>query len=83
MFSTVGETTVRHVEVLSTPLLWAIVAGLLLAEWLYRNQPRVFAGLANGHPAGIVGRYALVAVTLFSYLIAQQGVSHPFIYFQF
>jgi alginate O-acetyltransferase complex protein AlgI len=83
MFSTVGETTVRHVEVLSAPLLWAIVAGLLLAEWLYRNQPRVFAGLANGHPAGIVGRYALVAVTLFSYLIAQQGVSHPFIYFQF
>jgi D-alanyl-lipoteichoic acid acyltransferase DltB (MBOAT superfamily) len=83
LFSSVGETTVRHAEVLSTSLLWAMVVGLLLAEWVYRSQPRLFAGLGNGHPAGIVGRYALFAVTLFSYLIAQQGVSHPFIYFQF
>ncbi len=72
-----------RVDVAREAILWILVAGLWIGEWLYRNRPRVFAGLNDGQFRGITWRSALVAAIVFSYMVAQEGVVQPFIYFQF
>ena len=82
-FSAIGESTVLRVDVAREAVLWMLIAGLWIAEWLYRNRPRLFAGLYDGQVRGIAWRSVLIAAILFSYLVAQEGVVQPFIYFQF
>jgi alginate O-acetyltransferase complex protein AlgI len=82
-FSLTGEPTVARVDVAREAFLWVLVAGLWIGEWLYRNRPQVFAGLNDGQFRGIAWRSALVAAIVFSYMVAQEGVAQPFIYFQF
>jgi D-alanyl-lipoteichoic acid acyltransferase DltB (MBOAT superfamily) len=82
-FSAIGDSTVLRVDVARESILWVLIAGLWIAEWLYRNRPRMFAGINSGEARGIAWRSALVAAILFSYLVAQEGVVQPFIYFQF
>jgi alginate O-acetyltransferase complex protein AlgI len=83
LFSWQGDPTVRHPEVLPAAVLWILVGGLWIGEWMYRHWTGLAEVLERGGLPSIAGRYALVAATLFSYLIAQEGRSHPFIYFQF
>ena len=82
-FSTIGESTVLRVDVARESILWMLIAALWIAEWLYRNRPRLFAGLNDGQVRGIAWRSVLIAAILFSYIVAQEGVVQPFIYFQF
>jgi hypothetical protein len=83
LFSAEGQPTVLRVDVPREGALWLLIAGLGIAEWLYRNRPRLFAAVAGGDFRGIAWRAAMVASILFSYIVAQQGVPQPFIYFQF
>jgi alginate O-acetyltransferase complex protein AlgI len=83
LFSVEGKPTVLRVDVPREGALWLLIAGLWGAEWLYRNRPRFFADIAGGDLRGIAWRAAMVASILFSYIVAQQGVPQPFIYFQF
>jgi alginate O-acetyltransferase complex protein AlgI len=83
LFSSAGEPAVLRVDVAREAILWTLIAGLWIGEWLYRNRPQAFAGINDGQFRGIAWRSALVAAILFSYIVAQQGVVQPFIYFQF
>jgi D-alanyl-lipoteichoic acid acyltransferase DltB (MBOAT superfamily) len=83
LFSAEGLHTVLRPDVPDAPTLWALIGGLLLLEWLYRNRPTLRTALRGGHVTGIAARYALVAAILFSYVITQGGAGQPFIYFQF
>jgi D-alanyl-lipoteichoic acid acyltransferase DltB (MBOAT superfamily) len=71
------------VDVVDAPVLWALIIGLTLAEWLYRHSERVRLGLAGGQIPAIAGRYALLTAIVVSAGTAQLGVARPFIYFQF
>ena len=82
-FSATGESTVTAGRRGTRVDPVDAVAGLWIAEWLYRNRPRLFAGLNSGQIRGIAWRSALIAAILFSYIVAQEGVVQPFIYFQF
>jgi alginate O-acetyltransferase complex protein AlgI len=83
VFSAVGEADVMRVEVTSTLILWALIAGLCLAEWLYRRLPQLRNSVEGGGLPAIVGRYALLSAILVAYGASQLDAPRPFIYFQF
>ena len=83
LLSQVGEADVNRVEVTSTPVLWVLVVGLCLAEWVYRRAPRLREALEGGRLPAIVGRYALLGAILVAYSASQLDAPRPFIYFQF
>jgi hypothetical protein len=64
-------------------MLWTLVCGLWLAEWISRNPTRLVAALASPGLPRLALRHAMVASILLSYLVAQQSRSLPFIYFAF
>ena len=89
VFSTQGATEVRRVDVITAPVLWALIGMLLFVEWLHRNRRMLGANIAT-HPGwqgdgwqGVACRYTMLVAILFSYMIAQEGSVQPFIYFQF
>jgi alginate O-acetyltransferase complex protein AlgI len=83
VLSNEGATTVARVDVVREWILWALIAGLLVIEWIQRNRPGVLAGAISGGPRSILARTALIAATTFSYIAMQEGTAQPFIYFQF
>lgn len=78
-----GASAVLRPEVLASPVLWALIGGVWLAELLYRNSPRLIGLAMGGETRRLLWRYAMVCAILFSYAVAQQGRVQPFIYFQF
>jgi alginate O-acetyltransferase complex protein AlgI len=82
-FSLAGESQVVRLEVLDVRLLWVLVLGLWLAEFLYRNRPRLVESATGGTVRALVWRYSMVCAIVLSYVVAQQGRVQPFIYFQF
>jgi alginate O-acetyltransferase complex protein AlgI len=82
-FSFTGESSVLRPEVPAAPLLWALVVGLWLVEWVARNWPRVAEVMAAGTVPRLIVRHAMIVAILFSFLVAQKGTARPFIYFQF
>jgi hypothetical protein len=70
-------------EVGDPAILWALIGGLLLAEWLYRHVDRLRPWLEGGRVTAIAGRYALLAAMIVSAGVSQVGDARPFIYFQF
>jgi D-alanyl-lipoteichoic acid acyltransferase DltB (MBOAT superfamily) len=82
VFSFGGAAGVIAAEVVRTPILWALIAGLVLAEWIYRHFDLVRPWLEGGRLPAIAGRYALVAAIVVS-VGASQLEGRPFIYFQF
>lgn len=83
LFSTTGLPDVVRAEVPDSAVLWAMVIGLWLAEWTYRNLPAVVSILTGGEKRRLLWRHALFVAIVFSYIVAQQGRALPFIYFQF
>jgi alginate O-acetyltransferase complex protein AlgI len=82
-FSTSGLSDVVRAEVPSSAILWTMVVGLWLAEWVYRNRPTVIAVLMGGERRQLLWRHAMLVAMLFSYVVAQEGKVQPFIYFRF
>jgi D-alanyl-lipoteichoic acid acyltransferase DltB (MBOAT superfamily) len=82
LFSSEGIPVVLRAQIAHPAVLWLLIGGLIIAEWLQRNRPSLVAGVSIARTRAIAWRYALVAAIIFSYLMAQQG-SQPFIYFQF
>jgi D-alanyl-lipoteichoic acid acyltransferase DltB (MBOAT superfamily) len=82
LFSTAGEATVLRPEVIAEPVLWTLVIGLWLVEWLSRNRPALQTAVARSGVPRLLVRNALVVGILFAFL-AQRGAPRPFIYFQF
>ena len=83
IFSLTGESSVLRPDVAAPPMLWALVAGLWLVEWVARNRPRVAEIVSASAVPRLIVRHALIVAILFSFLVAQKGTSRPFIYFQF
>lgn len=83
MFRSAGVEEVALAQRVSTPVLWALIVGLCLAEWLYRNAARLQPHLAGERLPAIAGRYALVSAIVVATGVAQGGAARPFIYFQF
>ena len=81
-FSFGGASGVIDAEVVAAPILWALIAGLVVAEWIYRNYGLVRPRLEGGQLPAIAGRYALIAAIVVS-VGASQLEARPFIYFQF
>ena len=77
-----GAAGVIDAEVVRTPILWALIAGLVLAEWIYRHFDLVRPWLEGGRLPAIAGRYALISAIVVS-VGASQLEARPFIYFQF
>jgi D-alanyl-lipoteichoic acid acyltransferase DltB (MBOAT superfamily) len=82
-FSFAGVHDVARPEVVDTPILWALIVGLCVAEWLYRESQRVRGSLEGSRLPAIVGRYALFAAIMVSTGTSQLDGARPFIYFQF
>jgi D-alanyl-lipoteichoic acid acyltransferase DltB (MBOAT superfamily) len=83
MFSASGIAGVERVGVLHARHLWLLVGGLYLAEFLYRNAQQLASTLMGGEVRRLVLRHALFGAAVLSYVVAQNGLSQPFIYFQF
>jgi hypothetical protein len=83
IFSPTGESSVLRPDVAAPPMLWALVAGLWLVEWVARNRPRVAEIVSASAVPRLIVRHALIVAILFSFLVAHKGTSRPFIYFQF
>jgi alginate O-acetyltransferase complex protein AlgI len=83
LFSAAGEPAVRRAEVVREPLLWGLIALLLLAEWVQRNRPKLVDAVIGGSAPALAWRYALIVAIVFSYVVALGGAAQPFIYFQF
>ena len=83
LFAGSGLADVVRAEVVGSGLLWSMVIGLWLCEWVYRNRPAVLGALNGGEWRPLIVRHSLIVAILFSYLVAQQGKVQPFIYFQF
>ena len=83
LFSPIGLADVTRPQVAATQILWALVVGLTVAEWVYRSMPALRASLEGGAMPAIAGRYALLAAVLVSSGASQLDVARPFIYFQF
>ncbi|HVW69530.1 MAG TPA: MBOAT family O-acyltransferase [Steroidobacteraceae bacterium] len=83
MFAPTGHETVRRLNVLDVRWLWALVLAFWVAEFVYRNQARVFELATGGAGRRLVLRYAMVCTIVVSYVAAQHGRALPFIYFQF
>ena len=77
-----GASAVVGEETVSVPILWALIGGLVLAEWVYRHFDRLRPLLEGGRLPAIAGRYALIAAIVVS-VGASQLEARPFIYFQF
>ncbi|HSC15008.1 MAG TPA: hypothetical protein VLI71_07815, partial [Gammaproteobacteria bacterium] len=77
-----GASAVIDAEVVRAPILWALIAGLILVEWIYRHFDLVRPWLEGGRVPAIAGRYALIAAIVVS-VGASQLEARPFIYFQF
>ena len=69
--------------VVDAPILWALIVGLFLAEWLYRHSARLRPTLEGGRLPAVAGRYALIAAIIVSVGASQLDEARPFIYFQF
>jgi alginate O-acetyltransferase complex protein AlgI len=82
-FSFSGASGVIGPEVAAAPILWALIVGLCLAEWIYRHFDRIRTRLEGSQLPAIAGRYALIAAIMVSVGAAQLGEPRPFIYFQF
>ena len=83
MVSADGIAGVERVGVLQARYLWLLVGGLYLAEFLYRNTQQLAATVMGGEVRRLVLRHALFGATVLSYVVAQNGLAQPFIYFQF
>lgn len=83
MLSTDGIAGVERVGVLQARYLWLLVGGLYLAEFLYRNTQQLASTLMGGEVRRLVVRHALFGAAVLSYVVAQNGLAQPFIYFQF
>jgi D-alanyl-lipoteichoic acid acyltransferase DltB (MBOAT superfamily) len=83
VFAVDGLSAVSGAGVVDVGILWALIAGLMTAEWIYRNFARVGPELEGGGLPAIAGRYALVAAMVVSAGATQLGGARPFIYFQF
>jgi len=82
-FSFRGAPQVVGADVVDPTILWALIVGLCLAEWVYRHFDRIRPKLEGGRVPAIAGRYALVAAMMVSAGASQLGEARPFIYFQF
>jgi alginate O-acetyltransferase complex protein AlgI len=78
-----GLSSVGGPGVVDARILWALIVGLTVAEWIYRNLDRVRPWLEGGQLPAIAGRYALIAGMVVSAGATQFGEARPFIYFQF
>ena len=83
MFSADGIAGVERVGVLHARYLWLLIGGLYLAEFLYRNTQQLASTLMGGEVRRLVVRHALFGAVVLSYVVAQNGLAQPFIYFQF
>jgi alginate O-acetyltransferase complex protein AlgI len=83
MLSADGVAGVERVGVLQAHYLWLMVGGLYLAEFLYRNTQQLASTLMGGEVRRLVLRHALFGAIVLSYVVAQNGLVQPFIYFQF
>jgi D-alanyl-lipoteichoic acid acyltransferase DltB (MBOAT superfamily) len=77
-----ADSGVIDAAVVRAPILWTLIVGLVLAEWIYRNFDLVRPRLEGGRLPAIAGRYALIAAIVVS-VGASQLEARPFIYFQF
>ena len=82
-FSAAAAPGVVPAEIVSTPILWTLIVGLLLAEWLYRQSAAIRRRLEGEQLPAIAGRYALFAAIAVSTGVSQLDSARPFIYFQF
>jgi hypothetical protein len=78
-----GAATVVQSNVASAPILWLLIFGLLIAEWLNRNRRQLIAEMLENQLSNIVLRNGLVVLILYWYVAGLQGPAKPFIYFQF
>ncbi len=78
-----GASGAIGAEVTAVPILWALIVGLCLAEWIYRHFDRIRPRLEGGQLPAIAGRYALFAAIIVSVGASQLVDARPFIYFQF
>ncbi len=78
-----GARGVPAATAVGTPTLWALIAGLCLAEWVYRHAQAVRPRLVGDRLPAIAGRYALIAAIVVSAGMSQFDQARPFIYFQF
>ena len=81
--SSAGAHDVVSAEVLDRAILWALIVGLCIAEWIYREAPRIRRSLVGARLPAIAGRYALFAAIMISTGASQLDGARPFIYFQF
>jgi len=82
-WSSAGLSGVGGVGIVDARILWALIGGLTVAEWMYRHFARLGHELESGRVPAIAGRYALVAAIVVSIGATQLGEARPFIYFQF
>jgi D-alanyl-lipoteichoic acid acyltransferase DltB (MBOAT superfamily) len=82
-WSFTGVSVVSGAAIVDVRILWVLIVGLTVAEWIYRNFARVRPALESGRLPAIAGRYALVAAMVVSAGATQLGAARPFIYFQF
>jgi alginate O-acetyltransferase complex protein AlgI len=78
-----GESRVLRLDVADVRILWMLVFGMWLAEYLYRNRPAVVAFALGGEVRRLLWRQAMILAIVFSYVVSQETHSLPFIYFQF
>ena len=83
MFSADGISGVERVGVLHASYLWLLIGGLYLVEFLYRNTEQLVSTLMGGEVRRLVLRHAMFGAIVLSYVVAQDGLAQPFIYFQF
>jgi alginate O-acetyltransferase complex protein AlgI len=83
LLSPAGAAGVSYDVALATPALWALIFGLVVAEWAYRRSPEVRSMVEGGGLPAIAGRYALLSAIVVSNGLADVDVARPFIYFQF
>jgi hypothetical protein len=83
LWSVGGLSAVSGAGIVDARILWALIVGLAVAEWIYRNFTRIGHELESGRLPAIAGRYALVAAMVVSAGATQLGEARPFIYFQF
>jgi len=81
--SPTGLPDVVRAEVPDSGLLWTLVIGLWVCEWLYRSRPGLVALAMGGEVRQLLWRHAMVIAILFSYVAALEMKAQPFIYFQF
>ena len=62
---------------------WALIVGLCVAEWVYRNAPRIRESREGPRVPACAGRYALFVGIMVSAGVSQIDGARPFIYFQF